>query len=220
VESTMFAPIVKLQVLRSASFIFMLRSATTAIVITLLCGGLAACATIAKGSAQTIAIHTDPPGAACTLTRAGQLIGDVNPTPATVSVFKADKPIMLRCRKQGYAERSTQIGTGFEGATVGNIFFGGLIGVFVDMGSGATHEYPSNVAVTLIPTEFPSVTERDAFFDRLRASFLTEWQNGVQQIKSTCAESECDRQLKAAEKLREARLAEIEQARREARVRP
>jgi hypothetical protein len=66
-----------------------------AVGLALLCAGLASCASLVKGSAQTIAIRTDPPGAACTLTRAGQNIGDVDPTPATVSVFKSGAPIVV-----------------------------------------------------------------------------------------------------------------------------
>ena len=189
-----------------------------AVGLALLCAGLASCASLVKGSAQTIAIRTDPPGAACTLTRAGQNIGDVDPTPATVSVFKSGAPIVVQCRKPGYTPATSTLGAGFEGATVGNIVFGGLIGVFVDMGSGATHEYPRTVSIALIPEAFASTAARDAFFDGLRTRFLDEWKAGLQQIEASCAEPDCARRIRAAKALRDARIQEIEQARRDANI--
>ena len=186
--------------------------------LALLCAGLGACASLVKGSAQTIAIRTDPPGAACTLTRAGLDIGDVDPTPATVSVFKSGEPILVQCRKPGYTPATTTLGAGFEGATVGNIVFGGLIGVFVDMGSGATHEYQKAVSIALIPEAFASTAARDAFFDGLRGRFLEEWNAGLRQVEAGCAEPDCARRIQAAKALRDARLQEIEQARRDAHI--
>ncbi len=189
-----------------------------AVGLALLCAGLAACASLVKGSAQTIAIRTDPPGAACALTRAGLNIGDVDPTPATVSVFKSGEPIVVACRKPGYTPATTTLGAGFEGATVGNIVLGGLIGVFVDMGSGATHEYPKAVSITLIPEVFASIAARDTFFDGLRSRFLDEWKAGLRQVEASCAEPDCARRIRAANALRDARLQEIEQARRDAHI--
>jgi len=183
-------------------------------------GSLGGCSTITQGTAQTIAINTYPSGCECTLTRAGLVIGEINPTPATVSVFKDNKPIFIRCRKKGFLENSGQLGSGFEGMTVGNVIFGGLIGVFVDMGSGATHHYPTTATVILIPEVFASATERDIYFDRMRLHFQTRSEEAIQRIKSSCEESDCDRQLQMAEKSREAMLAEIDNAQSKAQLRP
>jgi hypothetical protein len=53
----------------------------------------------------------------------------------------------------------------FQAMTFGNILFGGLIGVVVDAASGATHEYPPLVTITLVPELFASIAERDAFYE-------------------------------------------------------
>lgn len=42
---------------------------------------MSGCATITKGSQQTVTISTDPTGAACNMTRDGKPLAVVNPTP-------------------------------------------------------------------------------------------------------------------------------------------
>ncbi len=39
------------------------------------------CATLTKGSDQTITVTTDPSGATCTISREGKTVAVVNPTP-------------------------------------------------------------------------------------------------------------------------------------------
>lgn len=191
---------------------------TGALLAAMLSGALSGCASITKGSAQTVAVTTEPAGAACTLTREGQVIGEINPTPSTVSVFKSGKPIIVTCRLAGYADSSAQLGAGFEDMTLGNIIFGGLIGVFVDMGSGATHDYPTTVAITLIPSSFPSSAARDAFFARLKRRLTARTAQALERIRHDCGGPDCDDQIKTLEKLRDKRLKEIEKQRLQATV--
>jgi hypothetical protein len=189
-----------------------------AILGTLLATTLTGCASITKGSAQTIAVNTDPSGAACTLTRDGQVIGEINPTPSTVSVYKSGKPIIVTCRMAGYADSAARLGAGFEDMTLGNIIFGGLIGVFVDMGSGATHDYPTTISITLIPSSFPSTAARDAFFAQLKQRLTARTDQALKRIRHDCGGPDCDDQIKALEKLRDKRLQEIEKQRLQATV--
>ncbi len=42
---------------------------------------LGGCATLTTSSSQTVTLTTEPPGAACTFKREGEVIGIVNPTP-------------------------------------------------------------------------------------------------------------------------------------------
>ena len=44
--------------------------------------------------------------------------------------------------------------------TFGNILFGGIIGIAVDAASGAMHQYPDSVTITLIPDEFATAEAR------------------------------------------------------------
>lgn len=94
---------------------------------------LAGCATVAPspfpdspGPSQALRVTTDPPGANCTITQDGNLVGTVVSTPGSVSVrrdfcfrspgttYAADycqqsveriAPVVVACRKEGYLEQ-------------------------------------------------------------------------------------------------------------------
>lgn len=179
---------------------------------------LTGCATLVKGSSQSVIVNTDPPGAICTLSRRGKEIAVVDPTPGTVTVDKSKDAVAVSCNRAGYLESAGTITSQFQPMTFGNILFGGLVGVAIDAGSGAMSEYEPIVTLTLIPAEFPSAEARDAFFDRLRSEFLTQSEKVVQRIQQKCSASACDTQLKAAASAKEAKLAEIETKRLLAKV--
>jgi hypothetical protein len=179
---------------------------------------LTGCATLVKGSSQSVIVSTDPPGAVCTLSRRGKEIAVVNPTPGTVTVDKSKDAVAVSCNRAGYLESAGTITSQFQPMTFGNILFGGLVGVAIDAGSGAMSEYEPRVTLTLIPAEFPSAAARDTFFDRLRSEFLTQSDEVMQRIKQKCSGSACDSQLKAAASAKEAKLAEIETKRLLAKV--
>jgi hypothetical protein len=58
----------------------------------------------------------------------------------------------IRCSKAGYADASATVSSGFEAWTLGNIIFGGLIGVGIDWGTGAIQKYPESVSVPMTPS--------------------------------------------------------------------
>ena len=180
---------------------------------------LSGCATLTKSSSQSVTINTKPSGAECTLEREGQLIAVVNPTPGTISVEKDKDVIRVVCKKEGFLDNAGELASKFEAMTFGNIIFGGIIGVGVDAASGAMHEYPPLLTITLIPTEFASAEARDAFFERLKADFLVESDAVKERINTQCQDDvDCERQLKALEEARRIKLDEIEAKRLEARI--
>ena len=176
------------------------------------------CATLVKGSSQSVIVNTDPAGAICSLTRKGKEIAIVNPTPGTITVDKSKDAVAVSCSKAGYLESAGTINSQFQAMTFGNILFGGLIGVAIDAGSGAMNEYDPSVTLTLIPAEFSSDANRDAFFDKMRTEFLAQSDQVVERIKKKCSASACDSQLKAATSAKEAKLADIETKRLLAKV--
>lgn len=188
------------------------------IVLALIGAAVSGCATIVTGSGQTIAVKTEPEGADCHFTRDNVLIARVNPTPGVIHVGKAAGDISVQCRCEGYQETVGSVGSEFQAATFGNIILGGIIGVVVDAASGAMSRYPESVTFTLLPLAFKSAAERDHFFDELRTTFLAEYEEVVSRIKTSCKQSECETQLKAAEAARDKRLADIEQRRLAAKV--
>jgi hypothetical protein len=83
---------------------------------------LSACATIVEGTSQDLSVNTNPAGARCTVNRAGQKIGQVNPTPGIVKVDKTRDDITLVCDKDGYQQATFLVHSGLETATIGNVF--------------------------------------------------------------------------------------------------
>lgn len=112
---------------------------------------LPACSTLTTGTTQSVTVISDPSGAACNVTRDGQLIGVVNPTPGSLTVSKSTKDMMINCIRQGNAPGQNIIRSEFQAATVGNLLLGGVIGLAVDAASGAMGNYPPSIAVLLPP---------------------------------------------------------------------
>jgi hypothetical protein len=111
---------------------------------------LSGCASIVKGSSASINV-TSPPvtGATCTLTSPEGSWQVTTPSPVTVERSKHD--MQVRCTKDGYQEATAVIPSNFEGWTVGNLIFGGIIGVGVDAATGAMNDYPNTFQVPMVP---------------------------------------------------------------------
>jgi hypothetical protein len=176
------------------------------------------CASIVKGTTQSVTVNTEPVGANCILSRDGQQIAVVNPTPGTVQIGKGAGTVAVQCKKVGYVDAAGTLSSSFQAMTFGNILFGGIIGVAVDAASGAMHEYPPMVTITLVPEAFASVADRDAFFDQMRATLLKEADEVRVRIRNVCKD-DCDAQLKAVDTGLETKLADIEKARAAAMIR-
>src|SRR6185436_19391524 len=95
------------------------------------------CATIVKGRSQSVTVRTDPPGATCELSKQGQSLGVVNPTPGTVQLGKGAAALDVSCKRLGYLDATAKVSSSFQGWTLGNAILGGIVGIVVDAGSGA-----------------------------------------------------------------------------------
>jgi hypothetical protein len=111
---------------------------------------LVACATITKGTTQTVAVDTPGvPGATCTITT--QSGPQVVTTPGTVSLKKGSDPLPIACAKECYVNGQSIIPSNAEAMAAGNVVFGGLIGLGVDAASGAMYKYPDMFTVAMSP---------------------------------------------------------------------
>lgn len=179
---------------------------------------LAGCATITTGSSQNVTLVTEPGGAACVFNRGGEIMGIINPTPGTLMLTKGHGDVRVRCSKEGFLDSSGVVGAKFQKMTFGNILFGGIIGIVVDAASGATGEYEPQITITLVPAQFASVEERDAFFDRMCKDFASEAEEVRARIRRLCSGTDCERQLTlAAEEERKGEM-RIEAQRQQARI--
>ncbi len=105
-----------------------------------------------------------------------------------------------------------------DGWILGNILFGGLIGVVIDAASGSGQKYPSEVFIALQPARFSSITERDQWFTRRREQIEKRWKTDIDQAKVSCNQANiggsdstnCDAAIVKAEELRDAELMELE----------
>src|SRR5262245_15272241 len=111
---------------------------------------LAGCATITKGTSQTVAVDTPGvPGATCTITT--QNGPQIVTTPGTVVLSKGSTALPIQCTKECYSMGSSIIPSGTEAMAAGNVVFGGLLGLGVDAASGALNKYPDVVTVAMTP---------------------------------------------------------------------
>lgn len=111
---------------------------------------LVGCATITKGTTQTIAVDTPgAPGATCTIqTQSGPR---VLTTPGNVTLDKGSAALPITCTKECYVMGSSMIPSNTESMAAGNVILGGVIGLGVDAATGAMNKYPDLVTVAMVP---------------------------------------------------------------------
>lgn len=113
---------------------------------------LGGCASIVKGGSQSITITTPPTtGANCMLSSSQGHWTVVSPNVVTVSRSKED--MAVHCSKTGWQDATATIPSNFDGWTIGNLVFGGLIGVGIDAATGAINEYPNTFQVPMLKVE-------------------------------------------------------------------
>lgn len=109
---------------------------------------LSGCATIVNGRFQQVAVHSTPQGASCQLKNSvGQW--NVSNTPQTINVHRSNSPLIIRCKKPGYATNSVSFDSYTKKMIAGNLVFGGIAGAGVDAVDGAAFSYPNVMTVPL-----------------------------------------------------------------------
>jgi hypothetical protein len=113
---------------------------------------MSGCASIIKGTTQSIAIATPPTtGATCVLSSKEGNWEVLSPGIAQ-GVRKSKEDVQISCSKDGWQTAAGTIPSDFQGWTIGNIFVpGALIGLGVDAATGAINEYPSSFQVPMQP---------------------------------------------------------------------
>jgi len=106
------------------------------------------CASITKGTTQTLIFNLEPSEARCTLTRDGDgEIGSISSNNNTVTVGKDKDDIVVKCVAPGYAQKTLRLVSSAETAGV-------VGGVFLDLGitdmiTGAMWKYPNTTTISL-----------------------------------------------------------------------
>jgi hypothetical protein len=113
---------------------------------------LSACASIVDGNNQSLSVKTtasgnDLSGAQCELQN-NKGVWYVN-TPGSVTVHRSYDKLNVTCKETGYTANVVAVDSSTKGMAFGNILFGGLIGVGVDMSTGAAYDYPALITVPM-----------------------------------------------------------------------
>ena len=169
------------------------------------------CSTIVEGTDQTVSVLTDPSEASCELTRDGQTVGHVNPTPGSVRLEKSGTDVIVYCKKDGHFDGTETLSSSVAGMTFGNIRFGGVIGFAVDGVSGAMNKYDTSVKVILPPKSFASTEARDAYFNRQKRLIETQATTAIAKVRKECnaEEQDCDGLVSAIEAERDSELRQL-----------
>lgn len=108
------------------------------------------CATIVSGTSQTVTVNSEPTGAACSVERDGVMVSQFV-TPGAVTVSKSSDALAITCRKPGYAPVIGTDPSSLDGVILGNVLFGGLTGMGIDLLTHADQTYHQNVIVRMHP---------------------------------------------------------------------
>jgi hypothetical protein len=97
------------------------RSSST--VLAVLCAALL-CSCSSQPDRTEILVGTTPPGASCILTRLGEPIATIAPTPAIARVAPNPGEIDIRCSRQGFADAAVTLPAQETGLSLGAVIFG------------------------------------------------------------------------------------------------
>jgi hypothetical protein len=87
-----------------------------------------------------ILVATTPPGASCMVTRLGQPLATVAPTPAIALVEPAAGDITIGCSRQGFADTAVTVPVRETGPSFGTIVYG-----------RSAYTYPDQIDIVLQP---------------------------------------------------------------------
>ena len=120
------------------------------------CMAASACATVIEGTTDVITVSTTPPGARCDVTRDGMPLGTIPDTPGSLNVSKSKNGLVITCTKPSHEATEKVHMPNSVATTFGNFIAGGVIGVVVDMSTGANFRYPPLVELVLVPADPPA----------------------------------------------------------------
>lgn len=149
----------------------------------------AGCASIVGGTSQPVSVSMRSAngqeilGAQCKLQNSkGTWYTN---TPGTLTIHRAYGDLLIACNKDGEAIGEGRSISSVRGWMFGNIAFGGIIGVGVDLGTGAGFGYPTTITIGS-RRPFPDVpdTSTPASIARIPATVGTELPSVQRQVSS------------------------------------
>ncbi|MBP0444353.1 hypothetical protein J8J14_06130 [Roseomonas sp. SSH11] len=176
---------------------------------------LSACATITTSPSQNLTVLTEPPGASCEIQRNSRHVAVVSPTPGTARIGKSVHDTTVTCTREAHLPAQATLTPEFQPVTLGNILIGGVVGLVVDVSTGAVSKYPETVQVTLIPASFPSPEDKAAYFAQRALEIRRATDLHLASIRQGCQGSDCDTRVAEAEAQRDRFLVQLEERRQQ-----
>ena len=122
------------------------------------------CATIVSGRNQSLPVISYPSGATITL-------GNMKQTsPATFVLDRRQEVYLVKIEKDGYEPVEVTLKKGMNGWVWGNLVFGGIIGLIIDISTGSASKFvPDEVEVNLVKNELGlnDLKNKDILFVKL-----------------------------------------------------
>lgn len=106
---------------------------------------LCSCASIITGSTDSVTIQSNPTGA-----RFETNTGSKGVTPCTITVPDSET-LDVTVKMDGYEDSSADLAPRMSGWLFGNILFGGLIGLGIDLVSGNWRTHDDKITVNMVP---------------------------------------------------------------------
>ena len=111
----------------------------------------AGCASAPGGGNQTVQVHSEPAGAACTVSRGGAVVGAVDPTPGQIVVGPSEKDLLVTCTKPGWQTGTGAVKAIYKGFGLGQLLTGGAAAVVEDAAKGTDFHYDDAGATVILP---------------------------------------------------------------------
>jgi len=107
---------------------------------------LIGCATIISGRTQKVSVTTTPSDAVITVNNM------VQKSPAIFTLDRTFPAYQVKIEKEGYRTIELTLKRGINGWVFGNIVFGGIIGLVIDICDGSVYKFsPSEIEQSLVP---------------------------------------------------------------------
>ena len=117
---------------------------------------LQGCASIVSGSTQSLSVEAKSSegvsvvGANCKMSN-DKGVWFTN-TPGSIALHRSADDLTVTCSKALFVPATSVVKSATKGMAAGNILFGGLIGVGIDVATGAAFDYPTLITVPMTPT--------------------------------------------------------------------
>jgi len=139
---------------------------------------LQSCATIVSGSRQTVKFSSEPKAATVYINEV-----PIGKTPVEKKL-KRNQEYQVLIKMEGYQTYETTLSKKFNEWYIGNVIFGGLIGLVVDPITGAMYKLtPNELASNLIPSTAVKVDDTDIHIS-LSMHIDPEWEQVGQLVKT------------------------------------